>query len=260
MMKEQLNILEQIAAFDRGEYNSPDVHTQIKAGWYDWFCSDETLVKKTKLLYGKVKQLIKTRRIRQLDLTKVYVWFKNNCPVYGNLYDDIRIADIETGEVLFTIVPRSGYDNTEAGKHAEVHGNRLTPDGEFQHNAYRGTWRGLIKFLDARHENLERFNQYIGEYDSVEDFVESNHLENKFYNRFRWQVQGLTRENWREFCGEIDSGDAIIQDLLPKPLTADYDEHKDKFIVFVDLNITEDITLEGLEYLEKQIKTIKEVL
>jgi hypothetical protein len=39
----------------------------------------------------------------KVNLETMYVWFKNNCPLAGSLYDDFRIADIETGETLFTI-------------------------------------------------------------------------------------------------------------------------------------------------------------
>ena len=35
----------------------------------------------------------------------LYVFFKNNCPGCGPLYDDLRICDIESGDVLFNVCP-----------------------------------------------------------------------------------------------------------------------------------------------------------
>jgi hypothetical protein len=39
----------------------------------------------------------------KVDLETSYVWFKNNCPLNGSLYDDFRIADIETNNNLIVI-------------------------------------------------------------------------------------------------------------------------------------------------------------
>ena len=39
----------------------------------------------------------------KVDLDNWYVWFKNNCPLNGPLFDDFRFASRENGEVQFTI-------------------------------------------------------------------------------------------------------------------------------------------------------------
>ncbi|AUD64600.1 hypothetical protein BK011_02480 [Tenericutes bacterium MZ-XQ] len=99
MSKEQ-SLRTWIESFNKGEFDSKDLQTQIKAGWYDWFCKDESLVNKTKRMGNIVKQFKDGGKV---NLETMYVWFKNNCPLAGSLYDDFRIADIESGDTLFTI-------------------------------------------------------------------------------------------------------------------------------------------------------------
>ena len=99
-MSKELSLREWIPKFNLNEFESRDLETQIKAGWYDWFCKDESLANKTKRMGSIVKQF---KDGGKLNLDSMYVWFKNNCPLAGPLYDDFRIADIESGETLFTI-------------------------------------------------------------------------------------------------------------------------------------------------------------
>ena len=54
---------------------------------------------------------------RVTDTDKVYVFFKNNCTGRGTKYDDFRIVDRETGDVIYTVIPKCGH----SGK-AEVWG------------------------------------------------------------------------------------------------------------------------------------------
>lgn len=87
-------------AFVAGKFDDPSVRTQCEAGWYDWFCKDTSLARKTQKL-GKIVSKVKDGGKVNLDAS--YVWFKNNCPLCGPLYDDFRFADIGTGDVIFTI-------------------------------------------------------------------------------------------------------------------------------------------------------------
>ena len=90
-MEDRMTIRQFLEAYDRGEFKDPDVRTQIRAGWYDWFSKDESLARKTDVLAKKLKRIAGSPLINQ---DTMYVWFKNNCPMVGRLYDDFRIAKI----------------------------------------------------------------------------------------------------------------------------------------------------------------------
>lgn len=122
-----------VARFEAGDFNSNDVHTQIEAGWYDWFCRDTSLCNKTKVLARKVKQLMKSPKV---DVEKHYVFFKNNCPMLGGLYDDFRFCDLETRNVLYTVVPSSP-------RGAEVWGT----ENDFKEPLVTGTWKDVKNFF-----------------------------------------------------------------------------------------------------------------
>ena len=99
-MKEKLNVSRWIDEFNEGNFADADIKVQILAGWYDWFCKDSSLANKTKRMGNIIKKVKDGGKVNMADW---YIWFKNNCPLNGPLYDDFRFADIETGEVQFTI-------------------------------------------------------------------------------------------------------------------------------------------------------------
>ena len=146
-MKDRISINEWINKFLSGEFDSQDVRVQIQAGWYDWFCKDSSLANKTKKMGNIVCQVKSGGKV---DLNNWYVWFKNNCPLNGPLYDDFRFANLETGDVQFTIQINCCWN-----KHRyAVYGR--TPDGE-------GHWdeplfesdslNDLVKWLNSPWEN-----------------------------------------------------------------------------------------------------------
>ena len=124
-----------IKDYDSGMFDSEDVSVQSDAGWYDWFCKDSSLAGKTRRLSGSVKRIAKSPKV---DVENNYVFFKNNRPMSGPLYDDFIICDIETGDVIFTITPRSGHN----GK-SEVWG----AENNFKEPLASGEWKDVISYF-----------------------------------------------------------------------------------------------------------------
>lgn len=122
-MKEKLNIIQWVNEFELGHFSEPSFDTQVRAGWYDWFCRDSSLAAKTQRM-GKIISGLKLGG--KIKPESWYIFFKNNCPLDGPLYDDFRFADIQTGDVQFTIQLDCCWN-----KHKYVVYGR-TPDGVFQ--------------------------------------------------------------------------------------------------------------------------------
>ena len=135
-----MTLREWIEHFNNGDYDAADVHTQCEAGWYDWFCEDRELVAKTQCLGSLVKQLAQSPRVNQ---DTMYVFFKNNCPVCGELYDDFRFCDIESRDVIYCITPRDGYDVTPEDERAQVYGK----ENDFSEALVAGTWCDVAKWF-----------------------------------------------------------------------------------------------------------------
>ena len=141
---ENLPINEFIKSFDFGIFNSKDISVQIQAGWYDWFCKDSSLRNKTIALTKKLKTLLPSSKI---DTENNFVFFKNNCPMIGNLYDDLRICDIKTGDVIYTITPSIGH-KTKKGQ-ATVWG----AENNFDSPLIEGSWKDIKAYFKETDAN-----------------------------------------------------------------------------------------------------------
>ena len=146
-MKDRISINEWINKFLSGEFDSQDVRVQIQAGWYDWFCKDSSLANKTKKMGNIVRQV---KRGGKVNLNDWYVWFKNNCPLNGPLYDDFRFASLETGDVQFTIQINCCWN-----KHRyAVYGRTTDGEGHWDEPLFESdSLKDLVKWLNSPWEN-----------------------------------------------------------------------------------------------------------
>ena len=150
-MKENISIKEWQVRFANGEYTDKSFGTQCNAGWYDWFCKTESLRNKT---YKMGRIIAKVQSGGKVDMDNWYVWFKNNCPMSGPLYDDFRFADSETGDIRFTIQIDCCWN-----KHKySVYGRKPLSNGEWENHFEKPLFecdnsRELVKWLNKPWEN-----------------------------------------------------------------------------------------------------------
>ena len=99
-MRNEVSLRTWLARFNNRGFKAKDVGTQIEIGWYDWFCKDSSLANKTKRMGNIIKQFKEGGKI---TLEQHFVQFEKYSPLNGLLYDDFRIAEIETNETVFTV-------------------------------------------------------------------------------------------------------------------------------------------------------------
>ena len=110
--------------------------------FYDWFCSTKSLNRRASQLLKKVKYIIETL---SLDKTKLKVTMKNNCPIYGELYDSFWIENMETEKSIW-VAPKLGYSKEELHNKCEI---SLFNEKEYLYN----NWREFKKQLKTTELN-----------------------------------------------------------------------------------------------------------
>jgi hypothetical protein len=116
---------------------------EIESMWYDWFCKETSLNRKGRFLLQRLQGLVPSPRF---NAETSYVFFKNNLPLYGKMYDSFSICKIGSGDVLYWVAPALGYKIKHFEGKASVGG--IAPDtGEFEADLIVGTWFDVKAFF-----------------------------------------------------------------------------------------------------------------
>lgn len=114
-------LTQQIKEYEAGEYIDPSFETQCKAGWYDWFCQDKVLAKKTDGLYKKIKRILKADNGKLINPDTMYVSFKNICPFEGKFFDCIRFFSCDDNVGYHVIItPKCGHTSSNGVAEIDV--------------------------------------------------------------------------------------------------------------------------------------------
>jgi hypothetical protein len=143
-MEKQISIRAFLGAYDAGEFKSDDMQTMIKAGWHDWFCDDSELKYRLDELIIFLRQLLPSPKINQ---DNCYVWFQNCCPIYGELYDEIRISELGVGgKYLWCIVPHDGHlDGAGVSEVWDI--AAMNKDDTLDEAVVTGQWSDVVNFF-----------------------------------------------------------------------------------------------------------------
>ena len=118
-MTDNISVREWQKKYRNGDFESKSRSVQCEAGWYDWFCRDDALAGRLKRISGVVMGITDP-----FILDNYYVWFKNNCPLSGSLYDDVRFDPL-TGErdgKYFLVTLDSPYEDKRWALYTERYG------------------------------------------------------------------------------------------------------------------------------------------
>lgn len=108
-------------------------------GFYDWFCEEDELEEHADFLIEKVKQIC-SQKLTKFNCSDVYVFFKNSCTGMGNTYDEFKICDLKTDEVIYDVIPCSGHSGE-----AEVWGK----ENDFKEPIVSGSWGRVRDFFEG---------------------------------------------------------------------------------------------------------------
>jgi hypothetical protein len=125
-MKNKMTIRQQLEKHLNGE--KFECHN-----FYDWFCIETSLEKKSNNLFKKLNSISKSSKF---DIDKTHSYFKNNCMFSGQNFNEIVICNIESGVSIYRIACYIGR--------YELYGN----ENNFNYPLGEGKWNDIKEFFN----------------------------------------------------------------------------------------------------------------
>jgi hypothetical protein len=142
-MSNHVSIREWQKNYREGKYDRKDRKTQCDAGWFDWFCQDKSLARRTKAIAPFILALKDGGKV---DLDRYYFFMKNNCPASNHpLFDTIGIVELTTdgshGEQIFWVA----FQDKRSGYPCEL----FSPVNRYEEPIVSGNRWAVLKYLNA---------------------------------------------------------------------------------------------------------------
>lgn len=166
MEKNKLNIAEQFQKWMEGSFNTSNVEVQVVAGWKDWDCKESSLKTKTDVLYRRLSEIIKSKRLTEYKLENLQLSLKTTQQTVGPNKDYICIKCINYCNTDFIICVEEclNHEDKELLTHCFIKNDNK------EKTSFVGTWAEFVEWFNSPNKPVRKHihKKEVFKYEEVE--------------------------------------------------------------------------------------------
>lgn len=168
----ELSVRDWLDTFGETDFSDWWEYQLCAAGWWDWF--ERSDKKRIALTKNAVKILRKIFNSEYINPDTMYVWFKQSLCGDGTLTESLKISDIKTGNVLYSIGYTRSYgwelwDFTEGAYYENTSWEHEVFEGGKLSDVYKFFLNGTPKRA-KKDDTVNRFEVYDCNHEVMADF------------------------------------------------------------------------------------------